>query len=194
MLIRKMTSEKFNYCRNGASLRVFGWVLLVLGVIYAIMGVTGQLDLSEPGSTGLLIFFILSLICGGLFCIHKGFVYIDRGKRYSRYASIVSSGVTIIDDIAAALPVEFETARRDLQNMVDAGYFQNAYIDMNNHRLVITQNRAVKDETPAYKNTASLPPVTIHCENCGASCTIEAGKVCKCEYCGTILKYPDVKQ
>ncbi len=38
MLIKKMTTEKFNYAKNGKALRRLGWVLFSIGCIYIFIG------------------------------------------------------------------------------------------------------------------------------------------------------------
>lgn len=47
MLVKKMIDEKFNYIKNGNSLRVLGWILIGFAAIYLISGLTGDFKLKK---------------------------------------------------------------------------------------------------------------------------------------------------
>ena len=190
MLVKKMTDEKFNYIKNGKSLKILAWILIGFAVMYLIMGITGELE-TEDGSSvvGGVIVMLMIFGGGGAFALYKAYSYIKKGTKYNRYVSIInSSNDTLIDNIAAAYPTSFEQAAKDLQSMLDDGYFMNAYVDLNRRELIMppkatTVNVAVNQNTsPSYGQ-----PTSVKCKNCGATNTVVPGTVNECEYCGSPL-------
>lgn len=190
MLVKKMTDEKFNYIKNGKSLKILAWILIGFAVIYLIMGITGELETEDGASVigGVIMMLVISG-GGGAFALYKAHSYIKKGTKYNRYISIInSSNDTLIDNIAAAYPTSFEQAAKDLQSMLDDGYFMNAYVDLNRRELIMppkaaTVNVAVNQNTsPSYGQ-----PTSVKCKNCGATNTVVPGTVNECEYCGSPL-------
>jgi len=190
MLVKKMTDEKFNYIKNGKSLKILAWILIGFAVMYLIMGITGELETEEGSSVvGGVIMMLVIFGGGGAFALYKAYSYIKKGTKYNRYVSIInSSNDTLIDNIAAAYPTSFEQAAKDLQSMLDDGYFMNAYVDLNRRELIMppkatTVNVAVNQNTsPSYGQ-----PTSVKCKNCGATNTVVPGTVNECEYCGSPL-------
>ena len=191
MIVKKMSSEKFNMIKNGKSLKILGWVLIGFAIIYLILGLTGELK-NEDGSSiaGTLIVIELILGVSGVLSLVKGKKYIKCGEKYSRYVSVVNaSNDLLIDNIAAAIPTTYEKAAADLQAMIDAGYFMNAYVDLNRRELVMHRNQQSN-----YTNTFTVNPqntgdktTSKKCPNCGATNTVIEGTACECEYCGSPL-------
>lgn len=190
MLVKKMTDEKFNYIKNGKSLKILAWILIGFAVMYLIMGITGELETEEGSSVvGGVIMMLVIFGGGGAFALYKAHSYIKKGTKYNRYVSIInSSNDTLIDNIAAAYPTSFEQAAKDLQSMLDDGYFMNAYVDLNRRELIMppkatTVNVAVNQNTsPSHGQ-----PTSVKCKNCGATNTVVPGTVNECEYCGSPL-------
>ena len=190
MLVKKMTSEKFNYIKNGKSLKVLAWILISFAIIYLIMLLTGELE-AEDGSSvvGSLIMMIMLFGGGGAFALFKAHSYIKKGTKYNRYVSIINSNnTTLIDTIAAAYPTTYEKAAEDIQSMIDDGYFMNAYVDLNRRELIMPQ-KSVSDNITVNQNSTHIDaqPMSIECKNCGATNTVVPGAVNECEYCGSPL-------
>jgi len=148
---------------------------------------------SEGDTTASSIMISLVFFCGG------GLAIINSGKKmklnaikYKKYINIVvNQNSANIDNIASAIPTSYENAVTDLQKMINIGYFEDAYIDINNRQLVMPQRQStyippVKSST---HTVASTTPVTkvVRCKNCGANSTITLGGVDECEYCGSPL-------
>lgn len=180
MLVKKVTREKFKYAQNGKSLKTLGWVLLSLGAIYLIMAITEETTMISAA-------FVFAGL-GGL-SLYKGSEYIKKGAKFNRYVAIVnSSSDTYIDNIAAVYTTSYEQAATDLQEMIDAGYFMNSYIDINRRELVMPKKAAstnINQNVPI--NTVNEKSRTIKCPNCGATNTIVPGLKNECEYCGSPL-------
>lgn len=180
MLVSKVTTERFNYVKNGQSLKTMAIVLFCLSGMYLIMGITEETSV-------LSVFFLLGVL--GIFCFIKGDKYIKKGTRYNRYVSIINSNNdTLIDNIAAAYPTNYEQAIVDIQEMLNDGYFMNGYIDSNRRQLIIPINAASVNVNINQTNvTQQAQPTSIKCKNCGATNKIIPGAVNECEYCGSPL-------
>lgn len=150
MLVRKMTDEKLNYVKNGKALRVIGWVCLGLAVIYLVLGVSGELKYADGTSpVGILIIMVAGFAVGGVFALCKAPSYINRGQKYNRYISIITTGKnTLLKDIAAAYPAAYEEAVETVQTLINDGIFGNAYIDLERGELILPTTVAA-DKTPA---------------------------------------------
>lgn len=190
MLVKKMTDEKFNYIKNGKSLKILAWILIGFAVIYLIMGITGELE-TEDGSSivGGVMMMLMIFGGGGAFALYKAHSYIKKGTKYNRYISIInSSNDTLIDNIAAAYPTSFEQAAKDLQSMLDDGYFMNAYVDLNRRELIMPQKAAsVNINVNQSTSPSSTQSISVKCKNCGATNTVVPGTANECEYCGSPL-------
>ena len=94
MLVKKMTDEKFNYIKNGKSLKILAWILIGFAVMYLIMGITGELE-TEDGSSvvGGVIVMLMIFGGGGAFALYKAHSYIKKGTKYNRYVSIINSSM-----------------------------------------------------------------------------------------------------
>ena len=190
MLGKKMTDEKFNYIKNGKSLKILAWILIGFAVMYLIMGITGELE-TEDGSSVVSGVIVMLMIFGGggAFALYKAHSYIKKGTKYNRYVSIInSSNDMLIDNIAADYPTTYEKATEDIQSMIDDGYFMNAYIDLNRRELIMPQ-RSVSVNVTVNQNTAhaDAKPTSVKCKNCGATNMVVPGAVNECEYCGSPL-------
>lgn len=200
MLAKKMKVETTNYEKNGRALKRFGCVLFCLGIMYLIMGISGELVLEGGGSIFTAMIMAIALFGGGgAFMISRGNQYIKRGKKLNKYVSIINAARdTSIAAIAAAYPTSYEIALVDLQQVLDAGYFPDCHLDMH-RRVLITPVSAPSPVAAAAHASApvsgwtpdaspvSEQPRIVKCTNCGADNTVVPGAVTECEYCGSPL-------
>ena len=190
MIVKKVTTESFNYAKNGKSLKTLGWILLCFAAIYLLMFMTGDLVTEDGGSiVGPILVVIFLFGGGGILSLIKGNQYIKKGAKYNRYVSIINTSSDLfIDNIAAAYPTSFEEAAKDLQSMLDDGYFMNSYIDLNRRELIMPQ-KATTSNTIVNQQVAPTKsqPKSVKCQNCGATNTVVPGVVNECEYCGSPL-------
>lgn len=195
MLIKKMTTEKFNYAKNGKSLQNFGWVLFTIGCFYSYFFARS----SDPDAVDVVIAIIILFNCSGLLCVFKGKKYVKRADKYSRYSAIVNSNIDhSVDNIAAEYPIDYKTACKDLQYMLDIGYFPDSYLDLSGRKLVMPQKwqqsakvmfNGSTPQTVQPKTVQPKPvqPRVVKCQNCGAPNTLNPGAISECEYCGSPL-------
>lgn len=191
LLIKKVTSEKHAYGQNGKTMLILGWILIGMGFIYLIMGLTGELTAENGGSiVGPLIIALIFFVGGGVALVFFGKRFMTRAAEFARYVAIVNSRDEYsIDNIAAAYPATYEKTCTDLQLMLDAGYFLNSYLDLQRRELVMSKpaRTAVPSATTAQSSTASTGPRIVKCPSCGAINTIPSGGLGECEYCGSPL-------
>lgn len=89
--------------------------------------------LSFIGEAGALspLFFTLALALGGGAMAARGFLSRAALKRYAKYKSVIGSNQAMeIDSVARKTGYSSKRAARDLQNMIDLGYFgPSAYLN-----------------------------------------------------------------
>ena len=101
MIVKKVTTEHFNYAKNGKSLKTLGWILLCFAAIYLLMFMTGDLVTEDGGSiVGPILVVIFLFGGGGILSLIKGNHYIKKGTvfrplcflNYERFLAIVLGG------------------------------------------------------------------------------------------------------
>lgn len=127
-----------------------------------------------------LLFFSL---CG--FLIYKGITIKRRIKRFKNYVNLISySNITSLKNIAASSNQSIDFITKDIQKMIDKGYFKNAVINKK-HGEVIIGKMLTGVTAPGNTNAALIEEKTVRCQSCGAFNTIINYKSTKCEYCGS---------
>lgn len=186
LIVSKLRNEPLHMRENGKAMRAFGIISLVLGpVIFVAPMMFIEGDISENGAVTLFFALFFFTIAGIIF-IALGIKYSIKGKRYSLYTAIVRThGDGEIEKIAKAARVEYKTAVRDLQAMIDAGFFENAYINQNEGLLIVTRHADGDTVIPAEKEKKEKR--TTKCPYCGAPAVTIVGEVTECEYCGSPL-------
>lgn len=122
--------------------------------------------------------------------------------KYAQYlAQIGEHSITKIDIIAQMTALPPNDVNKDLQKMIQIGFFPGAYIDASRNELVLPGRVnnlqqagspfiAAPSSGPIFSSTvgtAAPAIVTVTCGNCGAANTITTGTACHCEYCGSPL-------
>jgi hypothetical protein len=177
-LIWKRSNIK-NIDENGAkALEVVGWIVAFAGVIGMIGAISdaGNFDWNSAYS-------MITFIGGGIGLILIGNKNKRAARRYKRYITIISNqGITSIDELAAAVSVSYDAAVKDLQKMLDLGFFAGAYIDAARREILLPENHPNAYETgdrPERKDTVVI------CKGCGANNKIGKNSVGECEFCGS---------
>lgn len=102
-------------------------------------GLLPGLALSTP------LFGFLSL---GLVLLFTGTQRNKKAKRFRKYLALIGKRSSIaITSLAQAMPVSYQTACDDLQDMLDEGYIPTGYLDMASGRLILT-DEGLQDESP----------------------------------------------
>ena len=191
LLIRKVTSEKHAYGQNGKTMVTLGWTFIGMGFIYLTSTVSGERTAENGGSTlGALITVLIFFVGGGAALVFFGNRFKTRSAEFDRYLVIVNNRDDYsIDSIATAYPATYDKTCKDLQLMIDSGYFINSYLDLQRRELVLPKSAVVAVPRAATANiTTTLTGSRIgKCSSCGAVNTISNAGFGKCEYCGSPL-------
>ena len=136
----------------GRALRVWGTILAVLGgftFLDRLSGISGVLDLFTDMAveTGFL--------AGGLAMLGVGITRRKRAARYRRYLSLIGTRDNLpIDALAEAMPVSYEKACADLQDMIELGHLPaSGRLDQKTRRLLLTGALSDPPPTPPVKET-----------------------------------------
>ncbi|MDR3597618.1 hypothetical protein [Clostridium sp.] len=182
-LIWKRTSiDKKAALLSGKTIGILGWVSLSIAFIGFFVSISDGIK-SDDIST--IIFFLLA--GAGLIALGKKIKNnADKSKKY--ISIIVNDGVIDIDNIAATIPTSYENAKKDLQKMINKGFFEGAYINESERQIVLPK----KHQDPLYDQSNNVEENTrmqfVTCKGCGAQNSIVAGTVGECEFCGSKIE------
>lgn len=180
LLYRKVTGDRASALKNSKILRNVGFVFLGFAIIYIFMVISGQMD---DAWTAAAFFGI-----GGGVLVYAAKRLKMTGEKFKKYINIViNNNQTSIDNIAAAIPISYDKAAKDLQEMINKGYFSNAYIDVSNREIILPSHMKQQSErNGSLKNNNEQAKVkSVICKNCGGNNEVIEGQVCECEYCGS---------
>lgn len=157
-----------------------GWIL---AAVFGLCSVAGITQIKEAFDVGMVI-FCLAVTVGGIFLILSGMKKKKLIKTFKDYSSRFAVDATkSIDLLAASTGVTVAAATKNIMEMINNGFFANAYIDTGRNCLVFTS--APYQSTGSNQPSGSLSFITVQCRGCGATNTIAAGTVGECEFCGS---------
>lgn len=131
------------------------------------------------------IFILIGLdflgMLAGVACAVIGATFFEKhNARQREYFSMIDNHrVLSIDQISSSMSVSYEQARKDINKMIEKGFFGNAHID-NVTRSVVLPISGV-DINTEVTTTSKI------CPSCGATNNVSSLGENKCEYCGTVL-------
>lgn len=192
-IYKRMTEDKTETLKNSKKVYALGWILIALGIMYFSMALTGQLTTDDGSIAGMLIMIVVLFFGGGFWTLSGARNMNKRGRKYNQYISVINAGETDIDIIAGAVSVTYETALKDIQELIDIGFFPNAYINASSKKLVLVDNdidgQQITLQTKSTSKSDLNRKKVIKCSTCGANMVVIEGEIIKCEYCGTLLAY-----
>jgi len=178
LLLKKLTVDKSATMESGKKLPVVSYILMGMGVIYLIMTFTEDSSMITPavvfGAPGVWLFF-------------KAKRTKETGERYKKYiALVVNQNQTSINKIVSATGFSYETVVKDLQKMIDTGYFAGAYIDVTTQEIALakTTSQLIAQDSVAAQTQAKV----VVCGSCGANNRVTIGQITECEYCSSLLQ------
>jgi len=186
-LLRKLSKDKSAVWKDSRKVTTMSFVLAGIGVL---------VFMSIVGSPGVGVYFYLwavALIGGGIWTFFIAKKMKVNGERYSKYISIiVNQSQTSIDNIASAVGLDYSTVSKDLQKMIDVGYFYGAYIDVAQREIILAKPVMPQETVSPNLHYAQAPSVQVqerivNCTSCGANNRV-TGQLGECEYCGSHLQ------
>lgn len=185
-LIRKrMDLDKKTALFSGAAITVVGWVFLAIAIIGLLANSAGCFERTDTKDTVLILFFIIA----GIALILLGRSTRKNAIKFKKYISIViNQQITSIDNIAAVMSTNYDVCKKQLQKMIDKGYFNGAYIDEVAREIVLSKQYENVSSKSSMNNTPQSQEIqVVACRGCGANNKIAKGSVGECEFCGSPL-------
>ena len=179
LLIKRQKSDKSAALKSYKGIIITSYVLMGLGAIYLLMGMTGRSDA-----------FLAFLVCGGGGVVT--FLYArksqQKSEHYRKYINmVVNQNQTLIDSISSAVGLPYNTVVSDLQNMVSEGYLPGAYVDVTQRKIILAEmTQQMVAPVPASVNQPQA--TVVPCPGCSANNRVIVGQTASCEYCGTFLQ------
>lgn len=175
LLIKRSAVDKKTAMTAG---KVVGWIgtcsyaITVLGALVAI---------TEGVASSDVIYIIFYAAAGyGLRKLSKNMIKnAEVSKKY--IILIVNGQVRSLDAIAQSTGDTYDKARAQVQKMIDAGTFKDAYINEGLREIVFPTI-----QQPAVVETNAQPATALPCPCCGAN-NMVVGVVGECDYCGSAI-------
>ena len=182
LLWKRISVDKRAGLNIGKTITICGWTGFVLAILRIII-------IPSEGATesdiGAIVFFIL----GGIALILLGKYIKDNSKKMKKYIAVVANqGITDINKIAEIIPTTYEIALKDLNKMIDKGYFEGSYIDENAKKILLPKRHHEDIYSDINSATEETKMVSKVCKSCGANNTITVGTVEECEFCGSPIE------
>ena len=166
----------------GKIIKIAGWLSIALALIGFMVCLSEGFGSDDVSG---IIFFILA---GGAL-IFLGKKISDGAQKVKKYINIVvNQEVTNIDRIAECMPTTYEDAKKYLEQMIDRGYFENAYINESTREIVLKQKEIKEVDFTMESKAQNEKLIMVMCKGCGANNTIIEGSVGECEFCGSSIE------
>lgn len=166
---------------------VLGWAGGALWVLTMVVCIAEPMDSGK----GAVVITCLILIAIHVFLIVKGRERKKMRLMFKTYVSQLSIDPTgTIANIASATGQSTDQTKKNLQYMLKHKFFNNAYIDEANDRIVLQSQRTDSYvQTPVNQGTQNVQTEmrTCNCPNCGGVNKIAVGKVAECDFCGSVI-------
>ena len=180
--------------------KLLSTVFMLAGIFTALITFGGILTVAEKFD-GFALFMVFAFLAVTVLLFRGSIKKRREVKRAKEYISIIANrGERELESIADIINRKYDDVKKDLQKLIDAGLFKNAYIDEKSKSIVIATKttspakvEAEADQTMADATVADVVTVApvetriVTCSCCGANNTI-AGDFGECEYCGAPIK------
>lgn len=165
-----------------------GYIIAVFNGFLAFVGGIGS-GFKEAFDVAMVIFF-MGVAALGVWLVVKGYQKLKLIKVYHNYsARLATDPEKSIDVLASATGVAVEVARKNIVNMLTAGFFPNYYLDTRSNKLVASKmsQRQISNVSANMSNVTNqtVKYITVQCRGCGATNKIVSGTVGECEFCGS---------
>lgn len=144
----------------------------------------------KDGVDVIIIFLVIDLLC--VWVILWGIRRKKMRLEFMKYVTYLSNDPTgSLENIAAAAGTSVDIAKKNIDYMLKRKFFNNAYLDEGNNRLVLSSAEHIEINSPAaYNAQPQKTPayVSLKCPNCGGANKVIQGAITECEYCGSPLQ------
>ncbi|SCY91260.1 DUF4381 domain-containing protein [Alkaliphilus peptidifermentans] len=181
LIWKRTTIDKKAALISGKIITIIGWISVAFAVIGLLVSISEGLGSDD-------VFMILFFLIAGGALIFLGRRTKQNAERFKKYISIiVNHEETSINNIAAAIPTSYEVAKKDIQKMINRGYFSGAYINETLKEIILPKEQDIynMDTNVKVDSNPNLEMVAVRCKGCGANNKIRKGSVDECQYCGS---------
>lgn len=165
-------------------------IQMVCGVICMLCGILVMCSFAYQQDKGVAITLIIIFLGGGYLLIRNSRrrkKLIQEFKKYVIYISENPFGS--ISDLSMSIGKSEDEIRKNLDIMIKKKYFTNAYVDLKENRVVISNAKPVNNVPENYTaptiNPDDIEYVSIACPSCGGVNKVEKGTVHECDFCGS---------
>ncbi len=126
-----------------------GIILTALGAAFSVIFgissiVVGMLGAAIPGfalAQNISLAVLLPLLAISLVCFGKGLSMHGRAGRYKKYINVIGSRTYCpVSELSAAVGRSRSYTARDLQKMIDRGFFPGAHLDAGQNTLILDES------------------------------------------------------
>ena len=170
----KIRSKRKRNKKRVNALKVWGWILTVIGAICIIPAVTENIQDIWVG---------IVIAAGGIAMLVAAYIKEGQHRKFDEYLNVIGlQNITKLDSICAIMRRSRKQVVADLELMMKKGYFDDCYIDHSKGVFVLPQVFSAPPVAQKRKHSYAAK-----CPNCGANVIVTNGEVVRCEYCGTPL-------
>lgn len=200
LMVKKIDSDKQNLMNvNTKRLKRIGIGFVIFGCLGLVATLTDSTYDKEQITASITVVILFTL--GGFALIVKA---INLGKVatvYREYINlIVNNNIRSLDEISNKLGISYETALKNVNELINKDYLKDAYVDLTERVIVLKapelsfveimeQYGSYEAYEAAHGNSSASGSGgrdhAVKCSGCGATNVIKAGKLTNCEYCGT---------
>jgi len=173
LFYRKVSGSRSDTLGKGRILTVVSCILIFIGFIFFSL----LIDYGANYLTPTLLFG-----GGGILMFLSARNMRRASRRYKQYiALVINQNKTNLDHIASALGHRYEVVKKDIEKMINMGYFSGAYINVKSGELVMPQKEVALTQAQA----SNAPAVVVKtCNSCLANNKVSHQTI-ECEYCGS---------
>lgn len=181
LMWKRYTTYEKNSLQSGKAVTIIGCILLFGALSMFTVSIS---DGFKEGKFPLL-FYLLS----GISLVLVGKKRKENTKKFKKYISIIiNDEIMDIDNISALIPASYENTKEYLQNMIDNGFFQDAYIDEIRRQIVFPKKKETNSYNQFNNTENNIRMKVVTCNGCGAQNSIATGTVGECEFCGSKIE------
>lgn len=192
LLIKRISTDKSTALNGGRLIKVIGWFSITI----AALGFLATLGEADSMDIGMVFFFLIA----GIVLVRLGRSTIKSARRTKQYIGlIVNQRITSIDELARVTGTSYNETCKELQKIVDKGYFKGAYINLAAKRIILPGQYVPGPPQGGapVQGGRTTPPTQMHkqvkekivtCKSCGANNVIVVGAVRRCEFCGSHIQ------
>lgn len=180
LIWKRLSNDKAAYMKNSKIIKCIGYVFIFMAVC--------SLSALVEGDIGTTLTLFLFYFTGGALIIWGSKKVYKSGEMYKKYIDIViNREERTIENIASAMGLSYDQTVNGLQQMIEKGYFEGAYIDHGSHEIVFPRRKNIVDAVPNIEEK-TVQQRTVKCPNCGGNNVINVGQSCECDFCGSPIE------